>query len=457
MIITLISILAIMYTAVRLDEKFNIPIPLSLVAIATGVHILFPDVLSIVSSPEDFATVVLFLLPILLLTDTLEIDIHELRKNALSLFYLACVSVVLSILSGLVVANSVFAEYNLSVAAVVLLFSMVLATDPVSVVSIFSKFELPHRLKILAEGESLFNDATALIAFVFIGLYMLEGNELTMLYTIEISAAVLFGTVVLGTIVGLAGVFLIQTTKNQTAEMIGVVITAYTSFYLAEHFHSVLHVFGFESHFHLSGILALIVSALIINYFFTVDEDKEKDSDISDDAKEKISKETNPVIINSIIHRLSFCKDTRERHETSRNNIQVFALMANTVLFIAMGEIVDFSLLLKYWQEILAMFAVTTVIRAAMMVKYSLLSNHVNSMNNMNIRWWSVLTFAGIKGGLSIVMLTMIPSTFEHIEMFKAVVIGVILLSTFVYATALILIISKNKAEFKLEKLREEH
>jgi len=59
---------------------------------------------------------------------------------------------------------------------------------------------------------------------------------------------------------------------------------------------------------------------------------------------------------------------------------------------------------------------------------------------------------AEIKGGLSIVMLTMIPSSFEHIEMFKAVVIGVILLSTFIYSGALVITIATNKDKFLHEK-----
>lgn len=76
-------------------------------------------------------------------------------------------------------------------------------------------------------------------------------------------------------------------------------------------------------------------------------------------------------------------------------------------------------------------------------------------MANVSFRWWGVLTFAGIKGGLSIVMLTMIPSTFEHLEMFKAVVIGVIMLSTFIYSGILLAIISVNKQIFIKEKQAE--
>jgi CPA1 family monovalent cation:H+ antiporter len=50
----------------------------------------------------------------------------------------------------------------------------------------------------------------------------------------------------------------------------------------------------------------------------------------------------------------------------------------------------------------------------------------------------------------------MIPATFAHLEMFKAVVIGVIMLSTFIYSGLLLLVIGKNRDSFILEK-KEEH
>ena len=74
---------------------------------------------------------------------------------------------------------------------------------------------------------------------------------------------------------------------------------------------------------------------------------------------------------------------------------------------------------------------------------------------NISLRWWNVLTFAGIKGSLSIVMLTMIPASFLHLKMFKAVVIGVIMLSTFLYSGALLAIIGSNHRKFLAEKLAE--
>ena len=45
-----------------------------------------------------------------------------------------------------------------------LLGAILSATDPVAVVALFRQLGAPQRLTILVEGESLFNDATALVA-----------------------------------------------------------------------------------------------------------------------------------------------------------------------------------------------------------------------------------------------------------------------------------------------------
>jgi monovalent cation:H+ antiporter, CPA1 family len=130
-------------------------------------------------------------------------------------------------------------------------------------------------------------------------------------------------------------------------------------------------------------------------------------------------------------------------------------MVANTILFIAMAEMIDLNLLWTYRFEILIMFAATTVIRATMMTVFAWITNRTYKMADVNFRWGTVLSFAGIKGGLSIVMLTMIPASFEHLEMFKAIVIGVIMLSTFIYSIVLIAYINRHQTVFLLEKNAE--
>jgi len=459
MIETVLAVAGILYLALQIEDKLSIPSPLSLIILSFTLYYLMPEI-GLARDAGQFATLVLLLLPILLMADSLELRVADLKEHALSLFYLAVITVALSVIAAIFVGGWLFAQYHLDTTGIIVLFAMVLATDPVSVVSIFSKFELPHRLKILAEGESMFNDATALIVFVFIGLYALEGGDITTAYVGEISAIVVLGSAALGIAFGYIGLVMLKTTENRFAELMVLILTGYGVFGLAEHFYSLLNLFGAHSHLHLSGILACIFATVTLHHQMTKQ---------TDEGDERLQQEENalfrasaqskpsPRLIASAVSKIRVTIDEQQRHLRSKEDIQLLALVANTMLFVAMAEIVDLSLLIQYKKEIIVMFLATTVIRALMMAKFALITNQTDRMSNVNFRWWGVLTFAGIKGGLSVVMLMMIPADFQHLDMFKAVVIGVILLSTFIYSLILLLIIGRNAEVFKKEKEAERH
>ncbi len=450
MILTLLCVAGILYLALQLEDKLKIPSPLGLIGLAFGLDHFMISTPLFTADPASFAVLVVLLLPVLLISDSLELKLSDLKEHGLSLFYLAVVAVALSVMTAIFTADLIFAEYHLSVAAVIVLFAMVLATDPVSVVSIFSKFDLPHHLKILAEGESLFNDATALIVFVFVGLYALNGGAITAVYVAQVSLTVVLGSAALGVITGYLGLMALKTTENRTAEMMVILITGYGAFELAEHFYSLLNVFGAHSHMHLSGILACIFATITVHHVMmqaiAADEQQIEAAELS--LQEDISEQRSKGIVHAALRRIRATVEERDRHVRTKEDIQLLALVANTILFIAMAEIINLDLLWQYKGEIFAMFIATTVIRALMMGKFAIITNQTTKMTNVNFRWWGVLTFAGIKGGLSIVMLMMIPVSFEHLEMFKAVVIGVILLSTFIYSACLLLLIAGNREAF---------
>ncbi|MDQ6971214.1 MAG: cation:proton antiporter [Mariprofundaceae bacterium] len=459
MIETVLAVAAILYLALQIEDKLSIPSPLSLITLSFVLYHLLPSI-GIAPDAGQFAALVLLLLPVLLIADSLELNVSDLKEHALSLFYLAVVAVALSVVTAIFVGGWLFEQYNLSMAAIIVLFAMVLATDPVSVVSIFSKFELPHRLKILAEGESLFNDATALIVFVFIGLYALEGGEITPTYVSEISLIVVLGSAAMGIVFGYIGLAALKTTENRFAEIMVLLLIGYGSFDMAEHFYSLLNLFGAHSHLHLSGILSCIFATVTLNHWMTKETSHESERLNREEnvlARESAQSKPSHRIISAAVTKIRVTLDEQQRHLRSKEDIQLLALVANTMLFVAMAEIVDFSLLIQYKKEILIMFLATTVIRALMMAKFAIITNQTDKMTNVNFRWWGVLTFAGIKGGLSVVMLMMIPADFPHLDMFKAVVIGVILLSTFIYSLILLGIIGKNAEIFRQEKAAEHH
>lgn len=101
----------------------------------------------------------------------------DIKKYGWDIFYLAVVAVALSIAVGASMYYLGIFE-GLSMGAYVSLFAINMATDAVSVQSILSRFEgITHHTKVLIEGESLGNDATAVIAFFFIGLpWMMNGQ-----------------------------------------------------------------------------------------------------------------------------------------------------------------------------------------------------------------------------------------------------------------------------------------
>lgn len=132
-------------------------------------------------------------------------------------------------------------SYILSVVAVILsiiaLFAMVLATDPVSVVSVFSSFKVPHKLKILAEGESLFNDVTALIIFSFIALPMMNGVDITGVDIVTVSIKVIALSIVIGLLCG----FILLSTVTYALTLVFIITKnkrVFESEYDAEHHRS---------------------------------------------------------------------------------------------------------------------------------------------------------------------------------------------------------------------------
>ncbi len=210
---------------------------------------------------------------------------------------------------------------------------------------------------------------------------------------------------------------------------------------------------------HLSGILAVIFATLTVNHLMnkTIDGESEQITDEEETLEqEAMKRNTSAGVFTTVLTRIKATLAERDRHLRNKEDVQLLAMVANTILFIAMAEMIDINLLWTYRFEILMMFIATTLIRAAMMTVFALITNKTHKMANVNFRWGTVLSFAGIKGGLSIVMLTMIPDSFAHLEMFKAIVIGVIMLSTFVYATVLIWYINKHQAAFLVEKNAED-
>lgn len=456
MLLNIILILGILFISLKIETSFKIPLPLPVLLLTILISNIYPQFMGF-TNLEVFSEEMLAFIVILVLGDAFVLKWSEIKENWLSLLYLAVIAVILSVISGVVITHTIFAHYGLTTGATIVLFSMCLATDPVAVVSTFNQYKLPHKLKFLAEGESLFNDAAALIMFSVFGLAMLKGIDVNITYIFTEISTVIVGSFLNGFIFGLIGIYFLKITKDTMGELVLILLIAYLSFYFAEHFHT---SYGNN----LSGLLSEIVSVITITTIIYASLNRK------DDRNENRKN----IVLNNNIQILNKAKIKSERflnnwisditNVEKQKDIGVFlnvlALFVNAVLFISLAKIIKFENLLFYWKEILTMFIVTTLIRALMMGKFSLISNQNKNMVNINFRWWLILLFAGIKGGLSIVMLHILNKTipdFPHKIMFESIIMGIILLSVFVYVIGLMITISLNKEKFKKDCEEEKH
>lgn len=445
MIEVILYLLAITAIALIAKDALKLPVPMTILPLAAAASYLSGHNLVDVDG-EGFDQLLLALLPLLITTDVLALKFSDVKKNAFSLFYVAVVSVVLSVFVGAYV-GSMFLDESIPFLYVILLFAMITATDPVAVVNVMSSNKLPHKLSFLAEGESLANDAVVLVLFgICVGLVSSGTGDVavdTTSLAVQ-SLMVIVGALIIGLACGFVGLFLLKTTDNKIAETSILLLVAYFAFEMAEVFHW-------------SGILAIIVSVMTANTVISRRIEKDETEIESDlDALEAPGATGFKF---TVIESLEGAVKDKANHEAIKEFVGFLAIVGTSLLFVSMASMLHWNVLLNHIPEILITFAIATAARMIMMMKFAFVSNKTDRMQNINVRWWSVLSLAGVKGGLSILMLHMLPDLPNptHQELFEAVVIGNILLSTFIYPTLMMAIISLFKDRFAAELEAEHH
>ena len=410
--ITLITILSLVIFSDTIATRLKIPSVFLLIGGSYVVYTYFKAAVPI-DLAHYFDAIILFCIPLIFMGDALHLHFSDLKKHGWSIFYLAVVAVALSITAGASLHHFGVFE-GLSLGAYVSLFAINMATDAVSVQSVLSRFEgISHDIKVLIEGESLGNDATAVIAFFFIGLpWMMSGHIDPMHATTE-ALRVFAVSMGMGLLLGYGFYMLMKLFSDKRGEFFAFIVEGYSAYLLGEHFH-------------VSGILTLITAIIATKAWIDMDiEEKE--------SKEKQKHKS----FFCTIRMSSVVATTKDRLEYIYEMAKEFGYIAAVMIFFVLAEMVDFETLWEYRVEILVMFGVTTLIRALSMAKFAFFGKTIDSIKPVGTEGWFILTFSGMKGALSIILVHMIPESFAHKALFESVTIGVVILSIFVYGTVL--------------------
>jgi monovalent cation:H+ antiporter, CPA1 family len=146
--------------------------------------------------------------------------------------------------------------------------ALISATDPVAVLALFKEYGAPRRLSLIFEGESLFNDATAVALFLVlleVAQFGYHGFDTilsgTITFTSMMIGGVIFGILVGGIFAKLVGL----ARENEIASITLTIVLAHITFILAEILSHQMH-FG-DVHLAISPIIATTVAALLMGNY----------------------------------------------------------------------------------------------------------------------------------------------------------------------------------------------
>ena len=228
-------------TVAIIARRLRIPYTVGLVLIGLTLGLLTAQDIQI--SPQ---LILALLVPPLVFDGAFHIRLEDLRRDLWLILLLAVPGV---ILTTLMVAWLVAQGTGLSIQISLVFGALVSATDPVAVAALIRRLGAPRRLQVLLEGESLFNDGTAIVMFSITLAIALSG-QFDLPGSIASFLTIAGGGLVIGIIMGIFTSQVIGRIDDPLVETTLTVVLAFGSYLLAESFH-------------VSGVLAVVAAGLV--------------------------------------------------------------------------------------------------------------------------------------------------------------------------------------------------
>ncbi|HZY81167.1 MAG TPA: Na+/H+ antiporter [Cyclobacteriaceae bacterium] len=236
-------IMAVMIGASGMAERLKIAVPIMLLVVGLGIGFL-PAMPDVELNPE---IIMLLFLPPLLYDAAFNISFTDFRTNINTITTLAIGLVFLTTAGIAVVAYYLVPGMTWPLAFV--LGAILSATDAVAAIGITKGLGLTHHTVTILEGESLVNDASALVAYRF-AIAAVTGIAFHWGMALWELTIVLGGGFVVGTVLAFALAFTIRFFRTNDMVIISLMLLMpFVTYLVAEHFH-------------VSGVIAVVVLGL---------------------------------------------------------------------------------------------------------------------------------------------------------------------------------------------------
>jgi CPA1 family monovalent cation:H+ antiporter len=371
-LLDIVTILIIISAAFSyLNERFvKLPGTIGVVAISVVVSVLiliggktsngFTQNMAMLAHSIDFSKILLdVMLGLLLFASALHFEYQKLKEQRLPVFLLSTIGVLVSagVFGGLLYLAMQMININIPLVYCFLFGSLISPTDPIVVAATLKNSNVPPSLLTIISGESLFNDGVGLVLFVILSNFANPLTEdLSAIQIVQLFAQEVLGGIAIGLVIGYIGFWLMRSIRDfQTILLISIAI--------------VLGISVVAHNFHASIPLAAVSAGLIIG---------NKNLDHRQIADQFLSRIW-----------------------------QLIDEVLNTILFVMIGlQLVTMPFLNNYW---LVGILSIVIILIARLVSVSL--PVVFFLHKVNFSNLFILTWAGLRGGISIAMALLLPAS----------------------------------------------
>jgi len=355
--ITIVIVLLLIASGVAMVTKW-LPVPYTIALLVVGILISPMHFLPAVHISPDL--ILLIFLPALIFEASWSLKLAPLRANLLPILFLAVFGVGLSVL---ITGSIVHWIAGLKWGPAMLFGAIISPTDPVSVLALFKRLGVPERLRVIMEGESLFNDGTAVVLFMIIvnivsGVSTVDSPGALIEHLLTSFTIVVLGGMALGIAIGFYASHLTSHFDDHLLEITLTTIAAYGSFIIAERIH-------------VSPVIAVLLAGLILGNY----------------GRERGMSENTRVAVDSFW--------------------QYAAFVVNSLVFLLIGLEIQLQFLLSYALPIL--LAVSAMMAARLLVTYGTFIGLNRFIHSIPWRWQHVMFWGGLRGAVSIALALSLP------------------------------------------------
>jgi len=345
---------------------------------------------------ENFHDLIFYVfIPLLVFESAYKINKKLLLANIVPIIILAVIGLLLTAsLTAVGLYYGIAHPTGFPLIAALLTGAILAATDPVAVVARLREIGAPERLNVLLEGESLFNDATAIVLFgLFISMALSLQSAVTTSGVIIEFVKISVGGLVTGLIAGLAAGLASKIIKSTLMTGVLTLIVAYGAYLLAEEL------------FEVSGVMSTLAAAIAMSVILR----KEPGENIVDN---------NEYLWDVIGH------------------------IANAVVFIIMGVTITLSMFEERWLAML--IAIGAVLIARAISTYGSLSSLGLLQNKpIDFCYQTVMVWGGLRGAVALALALSIPVTLDYWWTIQSIAFGVVLFSLFIQAPTIRMLVDK--------------